>query len=575
MKHNPFQRLYFPILFIILTVLFTSVVFAGEAHNVTLQPANNISLVNASWTNATTIYLNYNVTGNESIYDCNLWNNWDGTNGSFVASASFASASVANNTIAWFAVTGIPANNTKEGGLEWNVRCENDNGVGVWAPTNQTLRVDRTVPTINSVFPALSSWRNQNNFRFFVNVSDTNAANCSLSTNLNASLSNSSMAVWNMTAETNDSITSNLNTTFLFGNATGARPATWNDNNTGSYQWSITCQDNATNIVKSENVTFFVDTTAPTAFVCQSPTNSSADTAGIFLRSTDFTPDFDWNNTIENNFSRYELYVNDTVSNGIRFQFNVTNSTYSNHTFSLTNKTDNTYNWWITAYDLGGLSTNAANCTQTYPQVYRTDETCSVLVTGWNICGVVRNGPLTASQIANETAATFIAMFNSSKEFQLYENGTSTNDDMQFGQGDNVNSTVIIYVPSNRTWENNTWGTNQTNTFSFPLTNVTTEGWNLVPQSFLYGRTVKFGWLDRSLNGNHSDDVDPAVSKANVSEMVVYEATNQSSPFHKGHSANFTVAGDNETTFDYGQSVWMFYQNGTVGRFWDGVIDDS
>lgn len=113
----------------------------------------------------------------------------------------------------------------------------------------------------------------------------------------------------------------------------------------------------------------------------------------------------------------------------------------------------------------------------------------------------------------------------------------------------NIVPSVWIYVNSSTEWKNRTWASKSTSA-NITLTNQT-NGWNIITGIFRNGR--KFGDLGKNF-------VDNLSNTQNVSMFSMPYNNGTTVPYvYKGYFALMSV---NETSFDYGRAMWVYY-NGT------------
>ena len=509
---------------------------------------NTVSLTspsNASWDTDGLVSFIFNTSGNLTgvNYSCGLWHNFSG---SFVPTEVF-NTSVANGTPTTFVVSGFTDSNP---GYKWNVQCNSsDDNVNVFNSVNRTFYVDSVAPVFIASVPANKSWSKSSSMGGVVfggTVSEVNNNTCVLKTNLDV-LTNVTRSANNESAET---APYNNSAAFTFGFGSGSLFA---ENNTAAYLWNLHCTDLAGNIATwSVNNTFYVDRTAPSAFIFAGPANRT--------NSTDWTPNITWARTTELNFSGYYIRIdNDTTFLSPEFQDNITNRTL-NYTNVFANLTGSKYyNMMVTSYDEAGNERNA-----TTALVYGTQEACHTLQAGWNVCAIQRSSPVNASDLCIEigTNCSYVAKYNSTHEFQTFTSGASTNGAMWFGSSaliPNESSTMFVYVSANTTWEGQSMSIRQDYLY-FNLTNATT-GWNLVP--VLDPRGVTFQQLDKSINGNGTH-----VNLFNISNFFSYQ--NNTKPQGSKNTAfirNWTL--NNNTFVSYGETVWVNLNKSMTNYIWN------
>ena len=526
--------------------------------------------LNASWNKDSNGLINFrfNMTGNSTNATCTLYHNINQVWGA----SSQTNWTVFNNTNSTLSEQSVAENNT---GYFWNIGCNLGTDVNssvVMAQSNFTISVDRTVPVPRPFLYGNSNWTNNNTALLFgVNVTELNPGSCLLETNLNESL-NSSGGVdwWNTSANLTPVYVDRIPFNFTFGiNRQWGRSA-WVDNNTGAYKWNAACNDSAGNIgrIPGGNVSFWVDTTLPTAPDLSSPKNNS--------KSTDLTPLFHWVASRDLNFSRYSIFLStNNIFRGANFSQNMTSNATNLTIVTGPLVKDTDYFVQVSAYDLAGNERNA-----TTPFTYRTDSVCGTLIAGWNICAFVETNARNASAICDDIDCTYIAKYNSSHEFQTYTAGSSTNDEMIFNasvvnESFNANSNawidavVFIYVDTNTSWENKTWQADVSYIF-FNLTNKST-GWNLVP-ILNQTTTFNFGKLERSINANVTLANGSSNYVTNYTKwMSLYVPENATGAKYVPYVANKSI--NNNTQVKYGQAVWIHMNKSIDNYVWNSSFE--
>lgn len=535
--------------------------------NSSFQTIVLLTPTNASYDADGSVVFVFNVTGNTSLpygYSCTLYTNNSGS----WASSGNTNSNVTNNTRGNMTQGGL-----SDGHLGWNVGCTSPGNSTVVFPTNRilsdvgsavnnTVIVDSVAPRINLNSPTNRSWhRSGINVLFNITPSDENPGYCWLGTNLNESsnTSGSGSLFFNQTANWT-SFVSNTSIPFLFGNRT---LVSWLDNNTGAYLYNFGCNDTVGNVrrMSTINMTFFVDSVAPTQPNITYPLNNSF--------TTDLTTLIQFLNATETNFSLYQVLVdNNTDFSSPEFEINITTAG-SNATLVASGNLSYNRRWYVRVNTFD-IANNSA--TSNGPYSYSTDSTCGVMVAdSWNICAMINNQTtINASTLCTQTSCTYISMYNASHQFQTHTVGSATNDEMLFispnGWG-RINSSAVafIYVTStNRTWENRSWGEDfgaSTPANFMNLTNAST-GWNIVP---ILNRTANFtlGSLDRSINGNGTSFL-----LGNYSRFMSFY-TNEAGvgsrfvPFVANRSIN------NFTVIDYGSAVWIHLNRSIDGFLWN------
>ena len=570
---------------LLLTLLLAALVSANSAFL-----GNGIQLLeplNGSFDNDSARIFFFNVSGNTSRhaesggYTCQMYTNNTGTwaaTGGQITNVSNASNHVANGA-SFFNATNQNATLTglNDGHLSWTFGCfAPGNSTVVYAtnqavgPTvNNTLIVDATSPIIAVGSPRNATWHRFGN-RILINltVSDNNAAQCVLSSNINAT-SNTTVDPalgYNHTQNLSDYI----NGTQFFmswGNLTSVLNLT--DNNTGAYLWNAYCNDSAGNarFASSTNLTFFVDATPPTQPNQTAPTN--------YTKSTDRTPSLTWLNTTELNFSLFQVQMDDNVTFlSPEYERNIT--THGNNYTVVTSGNlsfDVDYYWRVTAYD---LANNTAVSALVF--TYRVDDTCGTIVADiWNICAITNTVAINASTLCDQTSCAFVAQYNSTHEFQTHTSGSSTFDELYFVSANdnliNESSIAFIYTEStNKSWENRTWSVDRTE-FYYNLTNHST-GWNIVP---ILNQTTIFNFdkLERSINGRGAAmSVESSFNNSNRTKfMSGYFEYNESGSKYVPYVANRSF--NNNTNVSYGDAVWVHFNRSVLQFDWNSSLEIS
>jgi len=381
--------------------------------------------------------------------------------------------------------------------------------------------IDEGEPTVTLDSPSNGTYTSDANLDFDVTVIDTNPDVCVLY------LSNSSgqNVVINQTELSVISGTS-LNLTSV------------GDMVDGNYKFNIGCNDTVDNRVNASStlLDLIVDTTAPTVPLIVSTWHQT--------NSTDTTPTLTWTATTETYFVRYLVQALNYATGAIEYAINVTTKATVTAAMSLT--AGNTYNFSVTAYDEAGSSTSSTNTTDT---LYYVDEVCGILNTGWNLCGATWTTAKNLSDIGAETSANFISIYNSSKQWQtcnyaVSASGTNCNAETNIANG--ATSAVYVYVNESQVWRDRTWVAD-VNSANITLTNVSTNGWNLVGMFLRNGRTFE------QLNASTKFSLDNNV-------------TMYSLPYNNGSSMPYvTKTGFNtinkNTKVDYGRAMWIHYLN--------------
>lgn len=394
-----------------------------------------------------------------------------------------------------------------------------------------TYSVDATPPVPTLIFPANNSYSPNSTVNFTVSVLDNNPDTCQLW------LSNSTAGLGSLTINKSD---------INMKNSTVTNITSSTNLDDGIYKFNIECNDSANNRVNvsSSLLDLTVDTIPP-----GQPNISSL---WHQINSTDGTPVLEWLVSSDTNFDKYVIEARYIGNGSLDFNASVTNISTSLLELNLTigNPFDNgahTYNFSVTSYDLAGWINRSPNTTKTWHYV---DGVCSKLEIGWNLCGATWTSPKNLSTTGAETSATFVTVWNKTHGWSTcVYNVSVANCNITTGinssESDNeLIGHVWVYVDEETLWENRTWISTQLNA-NITLTN-SSNGWNIIPGMFRNGRV--FGNLGRDFKSNNvsmfslpyvNGSVVSYVNKPPFSTMVV-----------------------NDTEFDYGQAMWVFY-NGT------------
>lgn len=435
----------------------------------------------------------------------------------------------------------------------WFIRivAEDDAGnTNASVPVNYT--VTNAVPLISITDFADTTFQKDSTPTFAIEVTGQFIAGCDLylsnSTNISKiSTSNVSSTSWS------------VNVTVNATNATNSfTPTALPD---GNYLFGFVC--NSTSGVSSgftTNRTITIDTTNPSAFGCMNkPANNS--------KSIDHTPQFEWTLSFDHNFGNYTVWVDDTVNfTSPERVHNISTNTTLHRIVDLRefNATDKTWFWKVNVTDKAGNTVEAGNCTNTNPRQYRTDITNHFLSEGWNLIGIMQSGTVTSAQIGNGLGVTWntISRLNLSKDFNDYNNGSVTNNDMNFVKGD----VVFINLNVDTYWENQTWDTdpNYNHEGIFNLTNITND-WTVVAVLNQSGRTmgsIEIIWnlvnSQRSENFTYLNSSTPIkfVSNNDTQQVISY-FNNSAIDIRKfvDHPRNFSL--NNLTVMDFGEVFWV------------------
>lgn len=514
-------------------VLLLSFGIVNAATTVNLDPEGN--LADSGYSTSSTITYGFNVTGNQSTWNCKLFTS---TSGSWTEIET--DSSVTNSTNTDFNTKEV--NDSVGTSYIWNVFCNGTTDkTGAWA-TNYTFGVDTTSPVVTINFPTSNgAWYSTNTYpRIGLTVLENNPNTCILGTNLNVSSNNT--GVYDTSFET---YSYSNNTAFNFSGINSSNA--WADNNTGAYIWTYSCTDDAGNTVSlGSNYTFYIDTIAPGNFALNS-TYSTLN--GLTLNNdstaTDYTPRIGWNTSSDTNFSHYEItFFKDSYGD-----YNSTTDVQKNITSSATLYTDmstlvedTSYLILVTAFDLAGNNRNMSIINYKYT----TDSTSRALYTGWNIIMNTGN-QMNLSDILSYSGASQVSYYNTSHSFVTQVSGGSNG-------GTNVpyGEPAYIYMSSSDTfddWIVNTSAGGTKFNITANLTSDIKSNWSIACDRNTT-ETINFQKLDYYLNGNKTD-----VLYNYVNWFDLYN--NSASVGHKfiPFVNNWTI--NNATPMVYGDCGWF------------------
>lgn len=214
-----------------------------------------------------------------------------------------------------------------------NVYIRNNDG-----GTPQTISVDRVWCTVTYT------------------VADITAPTVSLNRPAEKAYLSSSTVVFNYTAYDNrgfdrcslyiDGVFNRTNSTPIVNNTDNAITATIDE---GAHNWTVACTDTSANTGWASEVrNLTVDLTDPTTFGLSAPPNATV--------STDLTPLFSWDATVETNFRNYTLIVDDDPLFSSPNYERATKNTVTNTSFQFTTviSSNTPWYWKVIAYDLAG-----------------------------------------------------------------------------------------------------------------------------------------------------------------------------------------------------------------------------
>jgi hypothetical protein len=187
--------------------------------------------------------------------------------------------------------------------------------------TTFNYTTDATPPTVLHNLPAQQAHTNNTIMNLSYTASDfTRIANCSLYINGTLNQTNTTIGGLN----------------YFIVSATE-----------GTYNWSVSCYDEATNFGITANRTFTVDTTRPTAFNGTGPANNTI--------TSNTTPTWTWNQTVEMNFANYTVEISDDETfSHINHTLMTTNTVTNTSVVQTPALTDGTWYWRVLAYDRAG-----------------------------------------------------------------------------------------------------------------------------------------------------------------------------------------------------------------------------
>jgi len=535
-------------IFIPIMMLLFCMGLVAAATVVNLDPAGN--LANATYQTSSTITYGINVTGNQTTYDCDLYTTENGSTQSQTWTKVVNNYPVPNATNTNFIARVDVADGTGATNYTWGVFCSGlTDPAGDWS-INATFGVDTTEPVVTINFPTANKvwYTTGSDVRVGLTVTDTNADTCVFGSNLNQSSNNTGTydTTFNSTPYT---------TATAFNISQLSASYNWEDNNTGAYLWTYTCNDSAGNeATLGSNYTFYVDSTSPAAFgfkTADFKTNNVA--LWNYTTATDYTPQIGYAYSVELNFSRYEIeFFISGNSTTVKLNDTTQGSSAANRTINITTLlADQTYQINITAYDLAG---NSQTLTEQAGYYYSTDSTNRALKAGWNLVGNVGNA-FNLSQILTWSGATTASIWNSTHEFQSHVSGGS------YGASSvSAGEVVLLYLGADTNFGDLVWNTSVVGT-TVDLLNATdsedNSDWNLVMQK---NSTVDID-LQSIDNYANCDSVGTgcasgANNATNVDYMSAYNNSASSGAKYISYVANWSI--NNATSLTYGETVWMY-----------------
>jgi hypothetical protein len=320
----------------------------------------------------------------------------------------------------------------------------------------------------------------------------------------------------------------------------------------GHYAYSFRCNNTGGNWSSfTANRTIVIDTVAPAPFGCYFPANNT--------KSIDHTPELRWNVSTDVNFGNYTITLdNDSDFSSPEVIDTVSSQDTNYYVANLRgydNKDRNWY-WRVNSSDLAGNTRLSTNCSSFY---YRTDITNHYLKSGWNVVAIMQSGTINASDLGEGLGVSWVTIskYNASKQFQNYNNGTSTNADMVFKKGD----VVFININTDTYWENQTWdvSSDYTDNGLFNLTN-TTNNWNLFGIQNQTGRTIgnieQMFLLSNVYTSTPYEQVSVVAPKNESLQFITYfNNTAISTKKYVPHPYNYSF--NNDTLVDFGEVVWI------------------
>ncbi len=513
-------------------------------------------LANQSYHNSSTLTYGFNVIGNQSTWTCYLYGNENGTNGLGEWRLIFTESNVANNTNTDFTtrvgVADIP-------GIQysWDVRC-NATGAGIsndaWGASgsasargDMNFSVDSTDPVVTINYPSSNGawYKTDTNPRIGLTVVDTNADSCKLSSNLNgtANATGDYQKQFEISSYTND-------TQFNFTKVNSSNA--WADSNTREYIWTYSCNDSAGNTVTlGSNYTFYIDTVAPGVFIFNESAWKTSN--GLFILNdstvTDYTPQIGWNQSVDDNFSQYEITFYKDAYSPYNSSTDIRDTISSSSTLVTNISTlaaDSSYQIMITASDLAGNLRNIS----VSGYKYTTDSTSRVLYAGWNLIMNLGNA-LNLSNLLSYSGASQVSYFNSSHEYQTQVSGGSNGAvEVPYGEP------IFVYAASDGTFDDMILNTSAGDTVYNITANITTDissNWSIACDRNTT-ETVTFQEMDYYLNGNTID-----VLYNNVTWFSYYNNSASTGDKFIPFVNNWTINAG--TPMSYGDCSWFYLES--------------
>ena len=382
--------------------------------------------------------------------------------------------------------------------IVWGIEVsEQSNSNVINFSDNRTIGIDSIFPTVTSISPANNSVIDGTEVTFKFTPTDLNLNLVKIITNVNGS---------------------------LFENYTNTSPTSGEEIVhkitviDGTFNFSVTANDSAGNVIITSNFTFTVDTTLPNITFTG---NESVDRFCDQRRLT-------WTTNESTNFTFY-IDLDTEVIDGEIF----TNSTKSiNHSldfdFNFNAEVQHFFN--ITSCDAGGNCNTSGQFTFDTPA-----RVCS----GWTQYAIY-DGRINLSVIQNESGADLVYIWNATKQDWIFKTvGLSTNDGVIVGK-----STIfhVVHLFENT---NSTWFRNKTNDGVYRY-NVTSESnFVSIPNLYNFGNlTFSFGnesFQFPSFIGNDTSAGDGNVTFGPFN-ITAFAGYNNSAQDYVAHIFNFTFA---------------------------------
>ena len=567
---------------IFITALFVLLAYVSIAYSSELRlisPTNTTILNNQRVTY--TISINHS---NSTTYECTLNTNENGSSGLGVNNTPHETITILNDSSASF-TDNTNVQELSGARYKWTVNCSADDdsdlqvtnitlgdgsisNLSLGDERNGTFGVDATAPVLRflAATPLDRTWltspdlaSNGNGTGIFIgfNVTDDNAEVCVIVTPINGTINVTDNN--NSYNETFDYINiTPFNFTNYDSDTDGNINTTLVDNASGDYYYTVTCNDTAKNTATIGNITFWIDTVFPTDIlfnVTRFFTSPGLNDLANQSLSTDLTPQIQWNQTTELNFSRYTIgFYSDGNINNLFFEKNITDREVNSTNMTTLDRSETTgtindsYYINIAAFDKAGNHVNITNIGMNY----NTSDVCRELNTDWNICGVFDN-ERTLDKLLNESGGSTVAILNGTNEFVVHVTGGS-NGDIILLSG---NAVFMFINDSKVNWTDSVINITSFNTTS-RIENKSNTDWNIVLAKDYNLGIVKMGDIDRDINSLTSADT----GNLNITVMSFYNRSanlgNKYIPFVGNRTFN------NESHVIFGDPIWMFLGNTTL-----------